>query len=347
MSFSQAKVSHIITYEIGNKLRNESILLSNLIQIIDDNLEKSILNLFYNSFKEEQTLYNFTHSSDLNLNEIYIYSQNIFNNKNNFIDFSQKMAKHLYEYSLHPNITFNLDKSNQLLTTEYTIRRRQSNKSWHEQVDIFKGKVIVDCSKDELEIITKSVSTAKETLHINRDIINYIKEQLKIAKEEKILMNDMTNEEILQFLLAFTNDKNLTNIEFSDIISIDIEIDESITLPNDSQIKWMEEKIKKLKLDGKKIEDIDISTDSKNHQYLKCWGIVASYKFDNSLVGKGSVKIDLKFNSTNKNEFFIQINKIEYDKKIYSYSKVEDLILSEIDNIKSNKHKEIMEKKDV
>jgi len=258
-----------------------------------------------------------------------------------------------YEYKT-PNINFALDKDKQILTAEYEIKRKQGNKSWHEQIDIFKGQVIIDCSKDELEIITKSISTAKETLYINRLIINHVKEQLKKAKvisettkEEKILMNDMTNEEILQFLLAFTNNSKLKNIEFNDIISIDIEIDETVTLPNDSQIKWMEEKIKKLKLDGKKIEDIEILSKNENHKYLKCWGIVASFNFNNSIAGKGNVKIDFRFNPHNKNEFFIQINKIYYDKKIYLYRNIEEMVLTDIDNIKFTKHKEIMEKKNV
>ncbi len=258
-----------------------------------------------------------------------------------------------YEY-INPNINFILDKEKQLLTAKYKIKRKQNNKSWHEQIDIFEGKVIIDCSKNDLEIITKNISTAKETLNINRLILNQLKEQLKEAKiisktaqEEKILMNDMTNEEILQFLLSFTNNKNLENLEFNDIISIDIEIDEKVTLPNDSQIKWMEEKINKLKLDGKKIEDIDILTKSENHKYLKCWGLVASFSFNNVTAGEGNVKIDFRFNPNNKNEFFIQINKIEYDKKVYSYQAIEDMIFADIDNIKFAKHKEIMEKKDV
>ena len=258
-----------------------------------------------------------------------------------------------YEY-INPNINFVLDKEKQLLTAKYKIKRKQNNKSWHEQIDIFEGKVIIDCSKNDLEIITKNISTAKETLNINRLILNQFKEQLKEAKiisktaqEEKILMNDMTNEEILQFLLSFTNNKNLENLEFNDIISIDIEIDEKVTLPNDSQIKWMEEKINKLKLDGKKIEDIDILTKSENHKYLKCWGLVASFSFNNVTAGEGNVKIDFRFNPNNKNEFFIQINKIEYDKKVYSYQAIEDMIFADIDNIKFAKHKEIMEKKDV
>jgi len=70
MNFSEARISYIITHEISNKLRNEGIVLSNKSQILNSDTEKIILNLFYNSFKSENILYKFTHSSDLNLNEI-------------------------------------------------------------------------------------------------------------------------------------------------------------------------------------------------------------------------------------------------------------------------------------
>jgi len=250
-------------------------------------------------------------------------------------------------------VNFRSDKDKKQLIVEYEIERWQRNKSWDKQTDFFKGSVILDCNGDNLEIIAKSISTAKETLEINRGIINHTKLKLiegdiisTTTKEEKILMNDMSNKEILQFLLAFTNNSELMDIEFINIISINIEIDEAVTLPNDSRIKWMENKIKKLKLDGKKIEDIEILTDSSNHEYLKCWGLVAEYQYDNlAISGKGTAIIDFKFNTTNKNEFFIQIDKCKFDKKSYKQTKINEMILSDIDKIKHQKHKEIMDQK--
>lgn len=250
------------------------------------------------------------------------------------------------------SVTFALDKDKKQLIVNHEIERYQRNKSWSKQIDFFKGAVILDFNGNNSEIIVKNVYTAKETLEVNRNIINHAKSKLiesgiisRTTKEEKILMNDMTNKKILQFLLAFTNNDILTNIEFIDIISIDIEIDKTVTLPSDSEIKWMENNIKKLKLDGEKIEDITILTNSTHHEYLKCWGLVAKYKYDNPQIsGKGSVIVDFKFNATNQNEFCIQTGKYKFDKRIYKQSKIREMILSDIDSIKHQKHKEIMEK---
>ncbi len=123
-----------------------------------------------------------------------------------------------------------------------------------------------------------------------------------------------------------------------------IEIDESIPLPEKSDIKWMESKINKLKLDGNKIEEIKLLTENTNHKYLKCWGLVAVFNYDNT-IGKGSSIVEFRFNPTNNHEFFIQINSSKFDKKLYKEKSIEDMILSDIDNVKYQKHKEIMGKK--
>lgn len=107
MDFSQARIKHIIIHEIGNKIRNEKLFLSSCLQNIDDNLEETLLYYFLKSFLTNQELLNFYHNSDLNLNEVYSYSKNIFleDNEMSFIENSKNIAKHLYEFTLHPKIT--------------------------------------------------------------------------------------------------------------------------------------------------------------------------------------------------------------------------------------------------
>ena len=106
MNFSQAKVKHIIVHEIGNKLRDEKIFLSSVAQSIDENLEKILLDYFLKPFISNQNLLSFHHNSNLNLNEIYTYTQELFlkNNEISFIESSKNIAKHLYEHTLHPKI---------------------------------------------------------------------------------------------------------------------------------------------------------------------------------------------------------------------------------------------------
>jgi hypothetical protein len=70
-------------------------------------LEDTLLTYFLKPFLVELDLLKFHHNSNINLNEIYTYSNNIFNSDNTdfFIKTSQDIAKHLYQYTLHPKIT--------------------------------------------------------------------------------------------------------------------------------------------------------------------------------------------------------------------------------------------------
>ena len=106
MNFSKSKIKYLIIHEICNKLRNAKVFLSDSLQNIDEHLENILLNYFLKSFLTQQNFYHFTHNSDLNLNEVYTYSKDIFykNTETLFIETSKNIAKHLYEYSLHPKI---------------------------------------------------------------------------------------------------------------------------------------------------------------------------------------------------------------------------------------------------
>lgn len=107
MDFSKSTIKHLIIHEIGNKLRDEKVFLSEKLQELDEKLENILLNYFFRSFMSEKELLCFHHNSDIALNEIYTYSKNIFrsNKEDVFINTSQYIAKHLYEYSLHPKIS--------------------------------------------------------------------------------------------------------------------------------------------------------------------------------------------------------------------------------------------------
>lgn len=107
MDFSEAKIKYLVIHEIGNKIRDEKLFLSSKLQQIDECLEKVLLNYFLKSFMTNQELLNFYHNSNLNLNELFSYSKNIFeeNDEISFIKNSKNIAMHLYEFTLHPKIT--------------------------------------------------------------------------------------------------------------------------------------------------------------------------------------------------------------------------------------------------
>lgn len=103
MDFSKTNIDKVIVHQVGNKLREEGVYLSNSKLLIDSKLEQGLLNYCLKPFIDESGGYCFRHTSSLNFNEVYTYVQNIFT-LSDFEEESRKIASHLYEFSLHPRV---------------------------------------------------------------------------------------------------------------------------------------------------------------------------------------------------------------------------------------------------
>lgn len=103
MDISQAKIKHFITHSVGNKLRDEGIVLSKEPTQLDENVSSIILRNYLGGLKNSGP-YNFFHESDTDLNEVRVFSREIFRDTRCFIEASEKIAKHLYGKSTHPSV---------------------------------------------------------------------------------------------------------------------------------------------------------------------------------------------------------------------------------------------------
>jgi hypothetical protein len=96
-------INNLVLHQIGSNACQEGIHYSNELTHIDNDLKQILKGHFLKPFKSDE-YYNFIHSSDLGLNEIYQYATNIFSKKDDFLDASKKIALYLYECSNHPSI---------------------------------------------------------------------------------------------------------------------------------------------------------------------------------------------------------------------------------------------------
>ena len=104
IDFEDLYIEKLVLHKIGNKMRNEGIEVSEKIQDLNESkIKELMLKFFLRPFKNDKS-YNFFHESNLELNEIYYYAKNIFNNNDNFYSESINILKHLYEKSNHPQI---------------------------------------------------------------------------------------------------------------------------------------------------------------------------------------------------------------------------------------------------
>ena len=104
LDLGAAKVKKVIVHHVGNKFRDEGVMLSDAESEHDATLDDLLLKFFLAPVVNSENEYLLSHESDINLNLIKHYSSLIFKDENEFVSASSAIAKHLYISSTHPNI---------------------------------------------------------------------------------------------------------------------------------------------------------------------------------------------------------------------------------------------------
>lgn len=96
-------IESLVLHQIGSNSCQEGVHYSKELVNIEQDLKDLLRSYFLSPFKTDD-YYHFFHSSDIDLNEIFRYSSQIFANKGVFLEESKKIALYLYECSRHPGI---------------------------------------------------------------------------------------------------------------------------------------------------------------------------------------------------------------------------------------------------
>lgn len=117
VTFFEASLEQLSIHRIGNKVQDEFYVLSDKpFEIGDEMLGGLLMQYFLKPFEKVNEVYRFTHSSDnLELNEMFHFCTEIFENRDLFHENSEMMAKFLYDVSGHPKI-----KSGELYVASFT-----------------------------------------------------------------------------------------------------------------------------------------------------------------------------------------------------------------------------------
>ncbi|MBC7913071.1 MAG: nucleoid-associated protein [Pyrinomonadaceae bacterium] len=101
----EASLAQLSIHRVGNKLNDEFYVLSkNSLKIEDEFLANLLMQYYLKPFEKVNEVYRFMHSSDINLNELFHFSTEVFKEKAKFHEISEQITKHLYDLSNHPKI---------------------------------------------------------------------------------------------------------------------------------------------------------------------------------------------------------------------------------------------------
>lgn len=98
-----------------------------------------------------------------------------------------------------------------------------------------------------------------------------------------IFFKDFSNEERVRFFLLMTGANDLS-FNFDQLVDVDIVRDQAAgTLPDNPAIRWMENKVKKLHVNGEKLHEIDLVANKLFHKYCFLVRMNATYKYQYGL----------------------------------------------------------------
>ena len=98
-------ISSVSIHRVGNKSRNEGLLLSSQPFETDDELAPLLKEFFLKPFREkEENYYQFAHDTDVEFNPLFAIASEFFDHPENSHELSKKITQHLFDQSEHPHI---------------------------------------------------------------------------------------------------------------------------------------------------------------------------------------------------------------------------------------------------
>lgn len=104
MEIGEAKVKSVILHKIGNRLREEPLVLAEECISITEDIANILLYGYLRGIVRSNNLFTLFHETDATLNELSHHISNFESEKINFIELSKRFATHLYSSTHHPNI---------------------------------------------------------------------------------------------------------------------------------------------------------------------------------------------------------------------------------------------------
>jgi hypothetical protein len=103
ITYELARLHSLCIHKTGNKGKEEGYQLSKNLVETDEDIDQLLIHYFLSSFKENG-YFQFFHETGLEMNEVYAYCSEIFDQPEQLYEQSVHLAKYLYGQSVHPNI---------------------------------------------------------------------------------------------------------------------------------------------------------------------------------------------------------------------------------------------------
>lgn len=237
---------------------------------------------------------------------------------------SERAKPKFGKYKIVGSPTFVVESDNSA-RIDYQVERVVRTNAWSSAKSIFKGSVAIKKDGDDLLMKMVGFHTSDECKEVNsvvfRDLKNRFQEVGAIEKKvdpQPIRFFDFDNANRFKFLLGFASDDVLSCIEYKKITNFELAPDDSLVLPDNEEIKWMEQKVEALKISGDLMSTVLLS-ENNYHEYFYAWRMESEYELDCSY-GRGSCSLVFEFNGfspkkDDDSQFEIHIRNLNFEGK--------------------------------
>jgi hypothetical protein len=204
------------------------------------------------------------------------------------------------------------------ITIFYSIKREDFSRDFLQRELVFDGEITIEQQGNSLKLDRSSTHSSKEIEVINKKINNRITKILSDSKlvsdikPQQITFGSFTNEERVRFFKRLTAGfpKCLSSGTVNDI---EISLDKNAPpLPDDPQISWMKQTVKRLKIDGERLNDVFLINDEKYYKYYYILRIDVTFPFKEG-TNSGECHISFSFSHSGRNKTDISSSELIFD----------------------------------
>lgn len=206
------------------------------------------------------------------------------------------------EFSSSPEVVV---KGPATISIPYTIRRQDFSKDWIQRELYFSGEIVVERQGTSLSLDFVSTHSSKETEAINRRITSRISQVLHqanvVAEPEptRITFGSFSNEERVRFFKRLTAGWKKA-LSTGNVLDIEISLDANgPPLPVDPEIAWMKQSVRRLTIDGERLNDIFLMANEKYYKHYHIQRMDVTFTFNDG-ANKGESRVSFSFSSAGR-----------------------------------------------
>jgi hypothetical protein len=185
------------------------------------------------------------------------------------------------------------------IACEFEIERVDWSRSWSSTKCHFRGKLLIEKGNGNDSIKFVLSHTAEETKDLNKKLVQSLTRHFKdtgvVGRDSEIQairFSSFENAGRIEFLRSLTSGLSLPGVEFTGTSKYGIGPDGTEALP--AELRWMEDRIDDLKINGRALEETFFIKKKELHKHLLLHAMEAKFKFEFSMAN-GTCAIVFEF----------------------------------------------------